>query len=285
MLRHGGKVRRFSQAVSGRLAAARTLHRGGGSASAVSWSCWGQPLGCHLSPRLGLWTPIWNALGAAVLLLWAAFWQGRSPAPSHLGQPHRWPVTRGFCILNPKFWVLYREEENWKGVGRCQGLRDSRCVLQKYWLRVTVAVLFPEQAEQSLWLIITAKEKIHSNTAFFFFFLFPSFLLGFYSDWFFGLQIVLFVFITKLRNKTWIIQFVRKAIKRLNVFLLLAGWLCLVRLQCVFVWEFKSGVSGLQLTVTICSFGTYGAIKDFAVNLSVGWWVYFKPPHMQSTRY
>lgn len=69
VLRHGGKVRCFSQAVSGRLAAARTLHRGGGSASAVSWSCWGQPLGRHLSPRRGLWTPIWNALGAAVLLL------------------------------------------------------------------------------------------------------------------------------------------------------------------------------------------------------------------------
>lgn len=42
------------------------------------------------------------------------------------------------------------------------------------------------------------------------------------------LQIVLFVFITKSQNKTLIIQFVQKVIKRPNVFLLLAEWLCLV---------------------------------------------------------
>lgn len=39
----------------------------------------------------------------------------------------------------------------------------------------------------------------------------------------FGLQIVVFVFITKLQNNTLIKQFVQKAIKRQNVFLLLAG--------------------------------------------------------------
>ena len=211
-------------------------------AASRSWwpgaASWGMSvLRCSLgrsvspSPWLGLfWTP-W--------VLWCWF----SELPASKGDPHRSPSSgssastiselfphvkgdSGFQILNPILSALtdYSEERCWRGIlGYFIALDICATSYKNTDYECCLSCSFQNRLKRAHGSISPWMKSYIKTLLPYFFFLFPSFLLWFYSVCFFGLQIVLFVFITKLQNKILIIQFVQKAIKRLNVFLLLAG--------------------------------------------------------------
>lgn len=174
-----------------------------------------------------------------MLLLWALSSQGFSPAPSYLMELCHWPLLGFFAHLKSgsgfswiQLWLLLlttvRREgkfEVYKCTGRFYGFRNLCCIFH---CECILSCSFQNKLNRaSLWLNNAMNEK-HFKTL-------PShFLLPTISFiptlnltvWVFGgflLQIVFFVFITKLRNKILTKQFVQKTIKRQNVFLLLAG--------------------------------------------------------------